>query len=101
MAKREKVICVKIAQHKLRHSKKNPIYDFFPYDRVYLVREKLAPVFKKTFRYYLSMSLDKDLLTALNSLRVDNISESTIERDDFRREGTPGDGEGLRLHLQA
>jgi len=88
--RREKIICVKIAQHKLRHSQKTPIYDYFPYDRVYLAREKLAPVFRKTFRYYLSMPLDKDLLQALNSLHVDNLCEISVERNDLRREGTPG-----------
>lgn len=91
MAQRnEKIICVKISQRILHHSKYTPTYDYFPYDRVYLAREKLAPAFRKTFRYYLSMALDKELLKALNALSVDTIRESTIERDDYRRQGSEG-----------
>jgi len=89
-AKRDSVICVKIAQRKLRHTKTRPAYDYFPYDRVYLVRTKIAPIFRKTFRYYLSMPLTKDLLHALNSLNVSDIRESTVIRDDNRRAGSPG-----------
>ncbi len=88
--RKEKVICVRIAQHKLRHPKHNLTYDYFPYDRVYLAREKLAPIFRKTFRYYLSMPLDKELLNALNGMKVEQVKESTVIRDEHRREGTPG-----------
>jgi len=88
--RKDKVICVKIAQRMLRHPKQRLTYDYFPYDRVYLAREKLAPVFRKTFRYYLSMPLNKELLDALNGLQVNTIKESPILRDDLRRKGAPG-----------
>jgi hypothetical protein len=86
----EQIICVKIAQKIIAHkyesiSAKNPTtYSIFPYDRVYLAKKDQKDIFKRLFRYYLSMPLDVNLLNALNRLRIGYTTESPIRKDKYK-----------------
>jgi len=93
MAKRQHIICVKVAQRVLTYYGKNAItnpYHVFPYDRVYLVKNYLLPKFTRSFRYYFSMPLDKRLLAALNRMDVATIRSVKRYRDDVALEGHTG-----------
>lgn len=83
---KNKIICIRIAQRVLPHNGESK-YSRFPFDRVYLGKKHLAPVFRKMFRYYLSMPLDTPLRDALNILHVSRSRQTTVQRDDFKFKG--------------
>ena len=76
------IICVKIAQRALPMSEENENhFNYFPYDRIYIAEEQHAPLFKKMFRYYLSMPFTKELLATIHTLAVDKVSTSPQYRE--------------------
>lgn len=79
----DKIICIKIAQKVIRYPKhekqKNP-YEYFPFDRVYLVEKQNTDLVKRLFRYYFLIPLDRELFHALTTIQVQETSTSTIAR---------------------
>jgi len=78
------ILCVKIAQ---REIKGGTGYQYFPYDRVYLVPRELRATVFRMFRYFFEMDLDNDLLAALTLLKVTHERTITVDRDDKKLEG--------------
>lgn len=82
------IFCIKVAQQKLytKSGLAQTPYTIFPFDRVYLARKEQAPLFKKLFRYYLSMPLDYDLYNALTSIKLTHSCTSTLVQDKVQNQ---------------
>ncbi len=83
---KDHIFCVRIAQRVLPEEAACG-YKHFPFERVYLAQHRLAPQFRKLFRYYLSLTLDESLLGALNTLAVTKEREIRHQRDDGKLQG--------------
>lgn len=79
----DSIICVKIAQRALPISEENENhFNYFPYDRIYIAKERHAHLFQRMFRYYISMPFTKELLATIHTLAVDSVSTSTQYREN-------------------
>jgi hypothetical protein len=78
------IICVKIAQRALPGAGG---YQYFPYDRVYLMPQELRPTAIRMFRYFFELELDAGLLAALNHLSIAHERKITVERNDVQLQG--------------
>lgn len=79
--------CVKIKQLQLRRTATNT-YDYFPFDRVYLLPKDKKKLALKLFRFSLLMPLDDRLREALEQVHFTKQYQLDSYRNDKHLEGT-------------
>ncbi len=85
------IYSVKIKQLRLSTWQKQNTggFDFFPFDRMYLVREKNLKKLRKLFRYYLLVEVDGPFREAIQSIVVQQVRDVGIKRDDEALKWSP------------
>lgn len=80
------IICVKIAQRKLPEGEKQASgqkhsFDYFPFDRGYLIPPDAVERIPQLFRAYMVMDLTETLHAALNGLSFTGVFHATVKRN--------------------
>jgi hypothetical protein len=79
------IVCFKIAQRKLpqdgKTSSEKHGFDYFPFDRGYLIPPDATQYIPRLFRVYMLMDLTSPLLAALNELSFARVFHDTIQRN--------------------
>lgn len=77
---KHKMYCLKISQ-KMLHL---PNFDYWPYDRMYLIHIDDFHVAPLMYRYYFHMPLTPKLLEVLNRIEIEAHREITVSRNDAK-----------------
>jgi hypothetical protein len=83
-----KIHCVKLKQLRLYGDTQNT-FEYFPFDRFYLVPKTDRKIAFGLFRYSLIMNVDDVIKASLNNIRFDTQRTIDIKRDDARLKRTP------------
>lgn len=86
----KQIYCIKINQKLLQDAK----FDYWPYDRSYLVHKDNIHIAQHMFRYYFYLPLTSGMLTALNKIEVNNHRHITVARDDSQFKYVKGEVRG-------
>ncbi len=86
----QKIYCIKISQKYIT----DPQFDYWPYDRSYLIHKDNFHIAPFMFRYYFYMQLTPEMLRALNNIEVKAHREITTIRNDSKFEYVRGSSTG-------